>query len=161
MLAIKSVNSLSHYTDWTVAHVHSGSLGWVAMITIGSLYAMAPRALSRPQMHSIRAMNVHFWMHTAGLLLYVASMWTAGIVEGLMWRATSPDGTLVYSFLESLVAVKPFYVIRLVGGLLIVGGMAVMAWNMWHTAAHARAKLIKAIPIPIPEPAPQLARAAS
>src|SRR5690554_6453013 len=91
MLSIKSLNSLSHNTDWTVAHVHSGAIGWVAMITIGSLYAMAPRALGRPQMHSIRAMNVHFWLHAAGLLLYVASMWTAGIVEGLMWRATSPD----------------------------------------------------------------------
>jgi len=153
MLAIKSLNSLSHYTDWTVAHVHSGSLGWVAMITIGSLYAMAPRALDRPAMHSIRAMNVHFWMHTTGLLLYVASMWTAGIIEGLMWRATNADGSLTYSFLESLIAVKPFYVMRLLGGLLIVAGMAVMAWNMWHTAALARAKLIKAIRIPMPEPA--------
>jgi cytochrome c oxidase cbb3-type subunit 1 len=153
MLAIKSVNSLSHYTDWTVAHVHSGSLGWVAMITIGSLYAMAPRALDRPAMHSHRAMNVHFWMHTAGLLLYVASMWTAGLIEGLMWRAMNADGSLMYSFLESLIAVKPFYVVRLVGGLLIVGGMVVMAWNMWHTAAHARAKLIGAISIPIPPPA--------
>jgi len=155
MLAIKSVNSLSHYTDWTVAHVHSGSLGWVAMITIGSLYAMAPRALDRPAMHSLRAMNVHFWMHTAGLLLYVASMWTAGLVEGLMWRATNADGSLTYSFLESLIAVKPFYVVRLIGGLLIVAGMAVMAWNMWHTAAHARARLIEAIRIPIPQPAGQ------
>jgi cytochrome c oxidase cbb3-type subunit I len=153
MLAIKSVNSLSHYTDWTVAHVHSGSLGWVAMITIGSLYAMAPRALSRPQMHSVPAMNLHFWMHVSGLLLYVASMWTAGLIEGLMWRATNADGSLTYSFLESLIAVKPFYVIRLIGGLLIVGGMVVMAWNMWHTAAHARAKLIDGIRIPIPEPA--------
>ncbi|MFS8608383.1 MAG: cytochrome-c oxidase, cbb3-type subunit I [Gammaproteobacteria bacterium] len=158
MLAIKSANSLSHYTDWTIAHVHSGSIGWVAMITIGSLYAMAPRALDRPAMHSIRAMNVHFWMHAAGLLLYVASMWTAGIVEGLMWRATSPDGTLVYSFLESLIAVKPFYLLRFLGGVLIVAGMGVMAWNMWHTAEHARARLIKAIPIPIPEPPPQYAR---
>src|SRR5690606_31787321 len=159
MLSIKSLNSLSHNTDWTVAHVHSGAIGWVAMITIGSLYAMAPRALGRPQMYSIRAMNVHFWMHAAGLLLYVASMWTAGIVEGLMWRATSPDGTLVYSFLESLIAVKPFYLLRLLGGLLIVAGMGVMAWNMWHTAEHARLRLIKAIPIQIPEPPPQYARA--
>ncbi|HEY8521060.1 MAG TPA: cytochrome-c oxidase, cbb3-type subunit I [Gammaproteobacteria bacterium] len=152
MLAIKSVNSLSHYTDWTVAHVHSGSLGWVAMITIGSLYAMAPRALDRPAMHSQRAMNVHFWMHVSGVLLYVASMWTAGVVEGLMWRATNADGSLTYGFIESLLAVKPFYVTRLAGGLLIVGGMAVMAWNMWHTAALARAKLIQAIRIPLPEP---------
>ncbi len=153
MMAIKSVNSLSHYTDWTVAHVHSGSLGWVAMITIGSLYAMAPRALDQPAMHSIGAMNVHFWMHVAGLLLYVASMWAAGLIEGLMWRATNADGSLTYSFLESLIAVKPLYVLRLVGGLLIVGGMVVMAWNMWHTAAPARAKRTQAIRIPIPQAA--------
>lgn len=152
MLAIKSVNSLSHYTEWTVAHVHSGSLGWVAMITIGSLYAMAPRALSQPAMFSQRAMNVHFWLHLWGLLLYVTSMWTAGVMQGLMWRATSADGTLTYSFLESLIAIKPFYVIRLIGGLLIVTGMIVMAWNMWHTAAPARARVIKAIRIPLPEP---------
>jgi len=152
MLAIKSVNSLSHYTDWTVAHVHSGSLGWVAMITIGSLYAMAPRALDRPAMHSHRAMDIHFWLHVTGLVLYVASMWTAGILEGLMWRAKDTNGALKYAFLETLVAVKPFYVLRLMGGLLIVAGMALMAWNMWHTAALARARLIEDILIPRPPP---------
>jgi cytochrome c oxidase cbb3-type subunit 1 len=155
MLAIKSANSLSHYTDWTVAHVHSGSIGWVAMITIGSLYAMAPRALDRPAMHSRRAMELHFWMHTAGLLLYVAAMWAAGVTEGLMWRATNPDGSLTYSFLASLIAVKPYYAIRFLGGLLVLGGMVVMAWNLWHTAAAARAKLIKPILVPIPEAIPE------
>ncbi|MBM0108176.1 cytochrome-c oxidase, cbb3-type subunit I [Steroidobacter sp. S1-65] len=155
MLAIKSANSLSHYTDWTVAHVHSGSIGWVAMITIGSLYAMAPRALDRPAMHSHRAMELHFWMHTAGLLLYVVAMWAAGVTEGLMWRATNPDGSLTYSFLASLIAVKPYYAIRLLGGLLVLGGMVVMAWNLWHTAAAARAKLIKPILVPIPEVIPE------
>jgi len=155
MLAIKTANSLSHYTDWTVAHVHSGSIGWVAMITIGSLYAMAPRALDQPAMHSRGAMELHFWMHTAGLLLYVAAMWAAGITEGLMWRATNPDGSLAYSFLESLVAVKPYYALRLLGGLLVLGGMVVMAWNLWHTAAYARANLIKPILVPIPETIPE------
>ncbi|HEX7114562.1 MAG TPA: cytochrome-c oxidase, cbb3-type subunit I [Steroidobacter sp.] len=158
MLAIKTANSLSHYTDWTVAHVHSGSIGWVAMITIGSLYAMAPRALDRPAMYSQRAMELHFWMHTAGLLLYVAAMWAAGITEGLMWRATNPDGSLTYSFIESLLAVKPYYVLRLSGGLLVLGGMVVMAWNLWHTAAAARAKLIKPILVPLPEAIPEPAR---
>jgi cytochrome c oxidase cbb3-type subunit 1 len=153
MLAIKSANSLSHYTDWTIAHVHSGSIGWVAMITIGSLYAMAPRALGR-EMHSIRGMNLHFWMHTWGLLLYVGAMWTAGLIEGLMWRATNPDGSLAYSFLESLIAIKPLYVIRVLGGLLVLGGMVVMGWNLWHTAAHARRKLVDAIHVPMPEPLP-------
>lgn len=154
MMAIKSVNSLTHYTDWTIAHVHAGSIGWVAMITIGSLYAMAPRALGRPAMHSVAGMNLHFWLHITGLLLYVMAMWAAGAIEGLMWRATSPDGSLTYSFLESLIAIKPFYVVRFFGGVLVLAGMVVMAWNLWHTAADARANLIKAIPVPIPEPEP-------
>ena len=158
-LAIKSVNSLSHYTDWTVAHVHSGALGWVAMITIGSLYAMAPRALDRPAMHSRRAMELHFWLHTAGVVVYANSMWAAGITEGLMWRAQDADGALTYSFLQSLVAVWPYYVVRTVGGVLILSGMIVMAWNLWHTAELARARKIKPIIIPIiiphPEPIPE------
>ncbi len=152
-MAIKTVNALSHYTDWTVAHVHSGSIGWVAMITIGSLYAMAPRALGKPEMHSQRAMELHFRLHTAGLLLYIVSMWLAGVTEGLMWRATSEDGSLTYAFIDSLVAIKPLYMIRFFGGVLIVFGMVVMAWNLWHTAADARARLIQPIPVPIPEPA--------
>ncbi|MGA7297945.1 MAG: cytochrome-c oxidase, cbb3-type subunit I [Rhodanobacteraceae bacterium] len=154
MMAIKSVNSLSHYTDWTIAHVHSGSLGWVAMITIGSLYAMAPRALGRPAMHSHKAMNVHFWLHTTGTLLYVLAMWVAGVTEGMMWRATNPTGALKYGFIDSLIAIKPFYAVRWLGGVLILSGMVVMAWNLWHTASHARKRLITPIPVPIPEPLP-------
>jgi len=161
MMAIKSVNALSHYTDWTIAHVHSGSIGWVAMITIGSLYAMAPRALGRPAMHSQRAMDLHFWLHTIGLLLYVAAMWAAGVTEGLMWRTTGPDGALTYGFLESLIAIKPYYWIRLAGGLFVVSGMALMAWNLWHTAADARARLVKPIPVPIPMPLADHLREAS
>src|SRR5512138_64388 len=152
MLAIKSANSLSHYTDWTIAHVHSGSIGWVAMITIGSLYAMAPRALAQPKMYSQRAMELHFWLHTGGLLLYVIAMWASGVTQGLMWRATNPDGSLTYSFLATLIAIKPFYVIRTLGGLMVLSGMVVMAWNLWHTAADARADLIKPIPVPVPTP---------
>jgi len=155
MMAVKSVNSLSHYTDWNIAHVHSGAIGWVAMITIGSLYAMAPRALDRPAMHSRPAMELHFWLHTVGLLLYVISMWAAGVTEGLMWRATNPDGSLAYSFLASLVAIKPYYVIRFLGGTLVLGGMVVMAWNLWHTAALARLDQIKPIIVPIPEHVPE------
>ena len=153
-MAIKSVNSLSHFTDWTVAHVHSGAIGWVAMITIGSLYAMAPRALGRPAMHSTRAMNVHFWLHITGLVLYLTSMWAAGITEGVMWRATNPDGTLAHSFLASLIAIQPYYVVRFAGGVLVLTGMVVMAWNLWHTASDARERLIKPIIVPIPEPEP-------
>ncbi|HEX7381587.1 MAG TPA: cbb3-type cytochrome c oxidase subunit I, partial [Nevskiaceae bacterium] len=152
MMAVKTVNSLSHYTDWTIAHVHSGSLGWVAMITIGSLYAMAPRALGKSAMYSHNGMQLHFWLHLAGTLLYVIAMWTAGVTEGVMWRATQPDGTLTYSFLDSLIAIKPWYVVRWGGGVLIWLGMWVMAWNMWHTATDARHRLIHPIPVPIPEP---------
>jgi len=152
MMAIKSVNALSHYTDWTIAHVHAGSIGWVAMITIGSLYAMAPRALGRPAMHSRRAMELHFWLHTGGVLLYVVAMWIAGVTEGLMWRATNPDGTLTWPFIDSLIAIKPLYAVRWFGGLMVLSGMVVMAWNLWHTAAAARAHLIRPIPVPIPEP---------
>jgi cytochrome c oxidase cbb3-type subunit I len=154
MMAIKTVNSLSHYTEWTVAHVHSGALGWVAMITIGSLYAMAPRALGQPAMHSRAAMELHFWLHIIGVLLYIIAMWIAGVTQGLMWRATSPDGSLTYPFIDSLIAIRGLYVVRWFGGVLILCGMVVMAWNLWHTAAAARARLIKPIPVPIPEPEP-------
>ena len=154
MMAVKTVNSLSHYTDWTVAHVHNGALGWVAMITIGSLYAMAPRALGQPAMYSRKGMELHFWLHTIGTLAYVFAMWIAGVTQGLMWRATSPDGSLTYPFIDSLIAIRGFYMVRWLAGLLILGGMVVMAWNLWHTAAAARARLIKPIPVPIPEPEP-------
>jgi cytochrome c oxidase cbb3-type subunit 1 len=154
LMAIKTVNSLSHYTDWTVAHVHSGSLGWVAMITIGSLYAMAPRALGRPAMHSVKGMEWHFWLHFIGTLFYIVAMWIAGVTEGMMWRETGVDGSLVYSFLDSLIAIKPWYMLRWFGGVLIWLGMWVMAWNLWVTAADARQPIISPIPVPIPEPEP-------
>ena len=154
MMAIKTVNSLSHYTEWTVAHVHAGALGWVAMITIGSLYAMAPRALNQPAMHSHAAMELHFWLHLGGVTLYLISMWIAGVTQGLMWRATEADGSLTHPFIDSLIAITGLYGVRWFGGVLILAGMVVMAWNLWHTAAAARAHLIKPIPVPIPEPVP-------
>ena len=137
MMSIKSVNSLSHYTDWTVGHVHAGALGWVAMITLGSVYVMWPRLLGLPSMHSTRLIDVHFWIHTIGVVFYIASMWIAGVMQGLMWRATSPDGTLTYSFVESLAATYPYYLIRLLGGLLVLAGMGLMAWNVWRTWRQA------------------------
>ncbi len=154
MMAIRSVNAFTHYTDWTVAHVHSGSIGWVAMISIGSIYAMAPRTLGVPAMHSRGAMVAHFWLHMAGLLLYVLAMWTAGLLQGVMWRATDANGSLMHSFMDVLIATKPYYYIRFAGGLLVVIGMVVMGWNLWHTAADARARRIKPVPIPVPEPYP-------
>lgn len=147
VMADKTVNSLSHYTDWTVAHVHSGSLGWVAMITIGSLYAMAPRILGMKEMHSRGLAEAHFWLHLIGTLLYIVAMWISGMTAGLMWREMAADGTLMYSFLDSLIAIKPWYVVRVVGGLLIVSGMALMTWNMWRTYQQGR-NHIEAIPVP-------------
>jgi cytochrome c oxidase cbb3-type subunit 1 len=133
LLSIKTVNSLSHYTDWTVGHVHAGTLGWVAMISIGSLYALYPRLLGLNQMYSTKWIDAHFWMHTMGVVFYIVSMWIAGITQGLMWRATNPDGTLTYSFVEGLVATYPYYLGRLLGGGLILAGMCLMAWHMWKT----------------------------
>jgi cytochrome c oxidase cbb3-type subunit 1 len=138
MMSIKTVNSLSHYTDWTVGHVHAGALGWVAMITIGSIYAMLPKLLGRNAMHSIKAIDLHFWLHTLGVVLYIVSMWIAGVMQGLMWRATNSDGTLTYTFVEALNATYPYYLVRFGGGLVILAGMAVMAWNTWKTFAAAR-----------------------
>ena len=139
MMSIKTVNSLSHYTDWTVGHVHAGALGWVAMISIGSIYAMLPKLLDREQMHSIKWIDTHFWLHTLGVVFYIASMWIAGVMQGLMWRATNDDGTLTYTFVESLIFTYPYYLIRLLGGLLVLAGMLVMAWNLVRTYRAAPA----------------------
>ena len=139
MMSIKSVNALSHYTDWTVGHVHSGALGWVGMISIGSLYHLIPRMFGKDKMFSMRAVELHFWIATIGIVLYIAAMWIAGVMQGLMWRAVNPDGTLVYSFVESVKATYPFYVIRLGGGLLYLGGMLIMAWNVVMTVKGAKA----------------------
>jgi cytochrome c oxidase cbb3-type subunit 1 len=147
MMSIKTVNSLSHYTDWTIGHVHAGALGWVAFISIGSLYCMIPRLLGLPRMYSTRAIDLHFWIATIGVVVYIASMWIAGVMQGLMWRATNPDGTLTYTFVESLVQTYPFYVTRLIGGLLVLSGMFIMAWNTAKTWAMAR-EPVAAVPIP-------------
>ena len=135
MMSIKTVNALSHYTDWTVGHVHSGALGWVAFISIGAMYYLIPRMFGRQEMWSVRLVSLHFWIATLGVVLYIASMWIAGVMQGLMWRATNPDGTLTYAFVESVKATYPFYAIRLLGGVLFLSGMLLMAWNMYRTAA--------------------------
>jgi len=139
MMSIKTVNALSHYTDWTVGHVHSGALGWVAMISIGSIYYLLPRLFGKPEMHSKKLIEAHFWIATIGVVLYIASMWIAGVMQGLMWRATNPDGTLTYSFVESVKATYPFWTIRLLGGLLFLSGMFIMAYNMFLTMAGGKA----------------------
>jgi cytochrome c oxidase cbb3-type subunit 1 len=133
MMSIKTVNALSHYTDWTIGHVHSGALGWVGMMTIGSLYCLIPRLVGEREMFSVKAVDLHFWIATVGIVLYIASMWIAGVMQGLMWRAFNDDGTLTYTFIETIAATKPYYIIRLLGGVLYLGGMFVMAWNTWKT----------------------------
>lgn len=133
MMAIKSVNALSHYTDWTVGHVHSGALGWVAMISIGAIYHLIPILFDRERMYSIKLINTHFWLHTIGVVLYIVAMWISGVMQGLMWRAVNSDGTLTYSFVESLEASYPFYFVRFVGGVFVVAGMLIMGYNVWKT----------------------------
>jgi cytochrome c oxidase cbb3-type subunit 1 len=135
MMSIKTVNALSHYTDWTIGHVHSGALGWVAMISIGTMYALIPKLFGRTEMYSTKLIDVHFWVTTIGVVLYITSMWIAGVMQGLMWRATNADGTLTYSFIESIAATKPYYAVRLGGGTLVLIGMLIMAYNVWKTVA--------------------------
>nr|WP_312970918.1 cytochrome-c oxidase, cbb3-type subunit I [Pseudomonas sp.] len=138
MMAIKTVNALSHYTDWTIGHVHAGALGWVAMITFGSLYHLIPRVFGREQMHSLAAIHLHFWLATIGTVLYIVAMWVNGITQGLMWRAVHEDGTLTYSFIESVAASHWGYVVRMIGGAIFFAGMLLMAWNTWRTIRAAR-----------------------
>ena len=133
MMAIKSVNALSHYTEWTVGHVHSGALGWVAMITIGSLYYLIPKLFGKQDMFNMKLVETHFWVATIGIVLYVASMWIAGVMQGLMWGAINDDGTLTYSFVESLLRMQPFYLIRFIGGAMFLSGMFIMAYNVYKT----------------------------
>ena len=144
MMAIKTVNSLSHYTDWTIGHVHSGALGWVAMVTIGALYHLIPLLYGKKGMYSENLIGVHFWLSTLGIVLYIASMWIAGVMQGLMWRAFNEDGTLTYSFIESIAATHPYYLIRLLGGLLFLSGMFLLAWNTWKTLGSKKAEPIEA-----------------
>ena len=135
MLSIKSVNALSHFTDWTVGHVHAGALGWVAMISIGAMYHMIPLMYGRKpgEMYSIKLIDLHFWLSTIGTVLYIVSMWVNGLMQGLMWRAVNDDGTMTYSFIETVIASYPGYVVRFIGGAIFLGGMLVMAWNVWKT----------------------------
>ena len=133
MMSIKSVNALSHYTDWTIGHVHSGALGWVAMISIGALYHMIPVVFGQKRMYSISLINTHFWMSTIGTVLYITSMWVNGLMQGLMWRAYNADGTLTYSFVEAVDASYAGYIVRLAGGFIFFAGMLVMAYNVWKT----------------------------
>jgi cytochrome c oxidase cbb3-type subunit 1 len=147
MMSIKTVNALSHYTDWTIGHVHSGALGWVALVTMGAMYYLIPRLFGR-ELYSLKLVEVHFWTSTIGIVLYIASMWVAGIMQGLMWRAINEDGTLTYSFVESVQAMHPYYIVRTLGGAFFLFGAIVMAYNLWRTIANA-----KPVEVEIPAPA--------
>jgi len=135
MMSIKSVNSLSHYTDWTIGHVHSGALGWNGMITFAVIYFLAPRLWGRERLYSLRMVNWHFWLATAGIVFYTASMWVAGVTQGLMWREYGLDGYLVNSFVETVVALHPMYLMRAFGGVLYLAGALVCVVNVWMTIA--------------------------
>ncbi len=133
MMSIKAVNSLSHYTDWTIGHVHSGALGWVGMVSFGAVYYLVPKLWGRQELYSLRLVNWHFWLATLGIVLYAAAMWVSGIMQGLMWREYDGLGFLVYSFAETVAAMHPFYVIRAFGGVLYLTGALIMAYNIYRT----------------------------
>jgi cytochrome c oxidase cbb3-type subunit I len=133
LMSIKAVNSLSHYTDWTIGHVHSGALGWVGMISFGAIYFLVPKLWGRTRLYSLRLVNWHFWLATLGIVVYAAVMWVSGIMQGLMWREYDDQGFLVYSFVESTAAMHPYYVMRVLGGLLYLVGLLVMIFNVWKT----------------------------
>jgi cytochrome c oxidase cbb3-type subunit 1 len=148
MMSIKTVNALSHYTDWTIGHVHSGALGWVAMMTIGTMYCLIPKLFNKEEMYSTKLIDVHFWTSTIGVVLYAVSMWISGITQGLMWRALNDDGTLTYSFIESIKFTYPYYGLRLLGGLVFFSGMLVMVYNVWKTVSDVKPK-----PVAVVQPA--------
>ncbi|MDH3440632.1 MAG: cytochrome-c oxidase, cbb3-type subunit I [Gammaproteobacteria bacterium] len=148
MMSIKTVNALSHYTDWTIGHVHSGALGWVAMMTIGTLYCLIPRLYGKQSMYSVKLIDAHFWTSTIGVVLYAVSMWISGVNQGLMWRALNDDGTLTYSFIESLKFTYPYYGLRLLGGLVFFSGMIIMSYNVWMTVRQTRPE-----PVAVVQPA--------
>jgi cytochrome c oxidase cbb3-type subunit I len=148
MMSIKAVNSLSHYTDWTIGHVHSGALGWNGMITFGVLYFLVPRLWNREGLYSLKLVSWHFWLATIGIVLYASSMWVTGIMEGLMWREVDANGFLVNSFADTVDAKFPMYVVRALGGGMFLVGALIMAWNLWMTVrgAPVRATSNAAIP---------------
>jgi cytochrome c oxidase cbb3-type subunit 1 len=150
MMALRSVNSLSHFTNWTIGHVHSGALGWVGLTCFATLYYMIPR-LWHTQLYSVRMAELHFWIATLGILLYVTPMWVSGVTQGLMWRAVNPDGSLAYTFAESVAAIRVYDVIRVAGGALFLSGFVVMLANVWLTVRQGSAAL--------PAPGPAVAAA--
>jgi cytochrome c oxidase cbb3-type subunit 1 len=151
LMSVKAVNGLSHYTDWTIGHVHSGALGWVGFVSFGALYCLIPWVYNRKGLYSLKLVDWHFWLGTIGIVFYISSMWVAGIMQGLMWRAYTPQGFLEYSFVETVDAMHPMYVIRALGGGLFVLGALIMAYNIYMTIASPEAS---EVPSGRPELAP-------
>jgi cytochrome c oxidase cbb3-type subunit I len=145
MMSIRSVNALSHYTDWTIGHVHSGALGWVAFVSFGAIYHLVPVLWKRQGLYSMRLVNYHFWIATIGIVLYITAMWVSGIMQGLMWRTYDDLGFLQYSFIETVEAMHPFYVIRALGGILFLLGALIMAYNLWRTIRGDVAEPVTAV----------------
>jgi cytochrome c oxidase cbb3-type subunit 1 len=152
MMAIRSVNVMSHFTEWTIGHVHSGALGWNALITFGTFYYLVPRLAGRP-LHSIALANAHFWLALAGIMLYVLSMWAAGLSQSLLWLSLDDLGEVRYSFVEVMEAMAPYYLLRLVGGVLFLAGTLLMAENLRRTFAGARTVVVSTPAPVLPAPA--------
>ncbi len=150
VMSITTVNSLSHYTDWTIGHVHSGALGWVGMVSFGAIYYLTPKLWNRERIYSLRLINWHFWLATIGIVLYASAMWVSGIMQGLMWRETDQLGFLVYSFAETVGAMQPYYLIRALGGAIYIAGAGLMAFNVWRTI---RGDIRREAPMGTPVPA--------
>jgi cytochrome c oxidase cbb3-type subunit 1 len=153
LMSIKAVNGLSHYTDWTIGHVHSGALGWVGFVSFGALYCLFPWLWNKKGLWSLKLVSWHFWTATIGIVLYICAMWVSGIMQGLMWRAYDKLGFLEYSFIETVAAMHPYYVIRMLGGLLFLTGALIMAYNLWMTVAHGEDAESVVAPAPAPVPA--------
>jgi cytochrome c oxidase cbb3-type subunit I len=146
VMSIRDVNALSHYTDWTIGHVHSGALGWVAFISFGAIYYLVPVLWKRSSLYSLRLVSWHYWIATLGIVFYITSMWVAGIMQGLMWRAYDQFGFLQYSFAESVLAVHPYYVIRMVGGLMFLTGALLMVYNLVQTVRSGTTEQLYNLP---------------
>ena len=150
LMSVKAVNSLSHYTDWTIGHVHSGALGWVGYVSFGAIYCLVPWLWNRERLYSLKLVNWHFWISTIGIVLYISSMWVSGMLQGLMWRAYTKLGFLEYSFIETVEAMHPFYVIRALGGALFLIGALIMVWNLWRTVYPREAVAASGQPALVP-----------
>lgn len=146
LMSIRTVNALSHYTDWTIGHVHSGALGWVGFISFGAIYCLVPWLWKKERLYSNTLVEWHFWIATTGIVLYITAMWVSGIMEGLMWREYTPDGFLANSFIETVAAKHVENIIRTVGGLMFLSGTLIMSYNLWRTIRMPSARSSAAVP---------------